>query len=74
MLLRDTVHAAAVDAGVEEGNAEAPGVLLQGLHRVEPHRLIVDQAHEELHRVVPLQPGGLVGGDGEGRGCGFPGT
>ena len=54
--------------GLRKGDAEAPGVLLQRLHRVEAHGLVVDLGREELHWVVTFQPGGLVGGNGEGVG------
>ena len=66
ILPRDTVHYAAVDAGIQEGHAETPGVLLQSLHRVEAHGLLVDQGCEEIHRMVAFQPGDLVRGHGEG--------
>ena len=38
---RDAVHAAAVDARIQERHAKTPGVLLQCLHRVEAHGLVV---------------------------------
>ena len=44
----DTLHTAAVHAGVEEGDAEAPGVLLQGFHGVEAHGLVVHEGDKEL--------------------------
>ena len=52
--------------GFRKGTPKAPGVLLQRLHRVEAHGLVVDQGNEELQGMVALEPGGLVGGDGEG--------
>ncbi len=64
-VLRLRPDLAAVDAGVEEGHAEAAGVFFQRLDRVEPHRLVVDERGEELQGVVTLEPGGLVGGDRE---------
>ena len=44
------------------------GVVGQDVGRVEPHRLVVEQGADELGRVVVLQPGRLVGEDGEGGG------
>ena len=67
----DAPNLAAVDAGVEEGRTEASGVLLQRLHWVEAHGLVVHEGDEELQGVVPLEPGGLVGGDSEGVGVGL---
>ena len=64
----DGARLARVHAGVEERRAEAAGILLERLQRVEAHGLVVDERDEELERVVALQPGGLVGGDGEGVG------
>ena len=64
----DAPDAAAVHAGVEEGHSEAPGVLLQRLNWVKTHGLVVHQGDEELQGVVPFEPRGLVGGDGEGVG------
>ena len=71
VLLGGAIHPAAVHTGIQEGHAEAPGVLLKRLHRVEAHRLIVDQADEELQGVIALEPGSLVGGDGKGVGVGL---
>ena len=34
--------------GFRKRDAETPGVLLQRLHRVEPHGLIVHQGYEEF--------------------------
>ena len=65
-LVGDAFHLAQIYAGVEEGHAESPGILLERLQGVEAHGLVVHQRDEELQGMVALEPGGLVGRDGEG--------
>ena len=69
--LRSARRQAFIHAGVQKGYAETSRVLLQGLHRVKAHRLVVYQSDEELQRVIALEPRGLVCGDCKGVGVGL---
>lgn len=54
-----------------DAGTQAMGVLFQGVQVPEAHGLLVEQSHEELQRMMPPEPGHLVGGEGEGQGMAF---
>ncbi len=62
---------AQVDVRVEHGDAVASGVFLERFQVVKAHGLLVEDGHEELQRVIALEPGGLVGRHSEGEGVRF---
>ena len=71
VIFNHALHLTPVHAGVQKGHAKLLCVLLQRLHRVEAHGLIVHERDEELQRVVAFEPGGLVGGNGKRMGVAF---
>ena len=60
------LHLALVDIGRQDADLMAPGIVGQDVGRVKPHRLVVEQGAHELGGVVVLEPGRLIGEDGEG--------
>ena len=62
---------AAIDVGLQDGDAVAPGIADEHLGRVKAHRLVVEQGAVELGRVVGLEVEGLVGHQGKGGGVGL---
>ncbi len=62
---------APVDVRIQDHDAVAFRVLLQGFQVVEAHGLLVEKAGVELQGVVVLQPGGMISGDAEGEGVGL---
>ena len=63
-----TLRLALIDIRVQHGYAVPPGVLFQRFQVIKAHRLLVEDGHEKLQRIIILEPGRLVGGHAEGEG------